>query len=470
MGACLLKAGFQVRCLARSPRKLGARPWSGDPRIEIAQVDLDDVQALSEALQGCQTAYYLIHSMRVAGPGYAEQDRRLARNFAEAAERAGVGRIIYLGGLGEVGDRLSKHLASRREVERLLGSGSVPVTVFRAAMIIGSGSASFEILRYLTERLPVMVTPRWVATECQPIAIDNILNYLVGCLSVPETVGATLDIGGPEILTYRQLIALMAKALGLRARVIIPVPVLTPRLSSFWIHLVTPISHRMARPLAEGLRNRVVCRDDRAARLMPQRLLSAEEAIHEAVRNVEADETESVGSWGGVILGDPDWAGGKVFVDEKWIHIRASAESVFHAVCRLGRRRGRYPADWLWRARAWLDHRVGGPGLRNEERPRLCLACGDALYFWRVVETTPVCSLRLRAEMKLPGEGTLEFLISPLRGVGDQGIHGCRLRQVVRFRPRGLAGLYYWYAVLPLHWLVFRKMLKAIRREAEASR
>jgi len=258
----LLDAGYRVRCLARSERKLEARPWSRTPAVEIVEGDLSDSDALAAQMSGCEAAYYLVHSMMVAGQDYAAQDRALAEVFAAAAARAGVRHIIYLGGLGESGADLSEHLASRREVEAALASKGTPVTVLRAAMIIGSGSASFEILRYLVERLPVMITPRWVQTECQPIAVSNVLHYLVPCLEVAETEGATLDIGGSDTLWYRELMNIMAESRGLRKRLVIPVPVLTPRLSSLWIHLVTPLSAGIATPLAEGLRNRVVCRDD----------------------------------------------------------------------------------------------------------------------------------------------------------------------------------------------------------------
>ncbi|MCA9254599.1 MAG: SDR family NAD(P)-dependent oxidoreductase, partial [Phycisphaerales bacterium] len=279
----LLAAGYRVRCLARDPRKLATRHWASDPNVEIVQGDVADADSLRYAMRGCDVAYYLVHSMMAVGDAYRSHDRRVAENFARAASEADVRRIVYLGGLGETGADLSEHLTSRREVETALATGTAKVTVFRAAMIIGSGSASFEILRYLVERLPIMLTPRWVRTESQPIAVRNVLHYLVECLHVPETIGRTLDIGGPDIVTYRELMDVMSDALGLRRRIVVTIPVLTPRLSSLWIHLVTPLSHRIARPLAEGLRNRVVCRNDEAAQLMPQPLLSSSEAIDAAL-------------------------------------------------------------------------------------------------------------------------------------------------------------------------------------------
>jgi uncharacterized protein YbjT (DUF2867 family) len=459
----LVDAGYRVRCLARDPGKLANRPWAQHPRVEIVAGDLGDSVATRHALDGCAVAYYLVHSMVAAGGDYPAHDRTLAARFAEAAEQASVQRIIYLGGLGELGEGLSKHLASRREVEEVLAAGRAPVTVLRAAMIIGSGSASFEILRYLVERLPVMITPRWVATECQPIAVDNVLRYLVDCLRVEDTTGRTLDIGGPDVLSYREIMGIMAGERGLRARLVIPVPVLTPKLSSLWIHLVTPLSRSIARPLAEGLRNRVVCRNRDAERLMPQRLLGVREAIRAALEQVEHHEVETVWSASGVVPGDPDWAGGTVFTDRRSVEVAASAASTFRAVCRIGGDHGWYAADRLWQARGWLDRLVGGPGLRRGRRDPERVAYGEALDFWRVTGVLPERRLSLRAEMKLPGEALLEFVVEPTAA-------GSRLTQTARFLPKGLLGLVYWYTVLPFHAFVFAGMLDGIRREAEESR
>jgi uncharacterized protein YbjT (DUF2867 family)/uncharacterized protein YndB with AHSA1/START domain len=430
--------------------------------VEIVAGDADDPESLRRALDGCAHAYYLIHSMIAAGREYAERDRAMAVHFARAAEEARVERIVYLGGLGELGEDLSAHLASRREVETLLASGPVPVTVLRAAMIIGSGSASFEILRYLVERLPVMVTPRWVSTEVQPIAVRNVVEYLVAILNAPETTGRTLDIGGPDVLSYRKLMEVMAEERGLRRRLVIPVPVLTPKLSSLWIHLVTPLSHRIARPLAEGLRNRVVCRDDEAHRLMPQRLLTVRAAIRAALDRVAHDSVETSWSMAGPIPGDPDWAGGTSFTDRREVEIPAPPEAVWRAVCRIGGGHGWYAADWLWRLRGFLDHLVGGPGLRRGRRNPEEVSYGEALDFWRVTGLERDRRLSLRAEMKLPGEALLEFTIEPR----DEG---SRLVQTARFLPRGLLGLAYWYAVLPLHGIVFRGMIDGIRRASLAA-
>lgn len=456
----LLEAGYRVRCLARNPQKLQVRAWASHPSVEIVAGDVGDRDQLTQQLAGCSAAYYLVHSMLAAGADYADQDRLLATHFAEAAAAAEVGRIIYLGGLGETGKDLSEHLSSRREVEQALAATGVPVTVLRAAMIIGSGSVSFEILRYLVERLPIMITPRWVQTESQPIAVRNVLHYLIACLTTPETAGRTLDIGGSEVLSYRKIMAVMAEELGLPRRLVIPVPVLTPRLSSLWIHLVTPHSASIARPLAEGLRNRVVCRDQEAQRLMPQKLLTVREAIHAALGKVAEGDIETSWSDAGVIPGDPDWAGGTTYVHREETGVDASPQMVFRTLCRIGGENGWYAADALWQVRGILDRLVGGPGLKRGRRSAEEIKYGDALDFWRVTGMEVGKRLTLRAEMKVPGIATLDFELQP-----DNG--STRLAQIARFQPRGLLGILYWFAVMPLHGYVFRSMLRGIREVAE---
>jgi len=456
----LIEHGCAIRCLVRSPAKLQNRPWATGPNVEIRQASLEDEPSLSRDLQGCETAYYLVHSMMSAGPDYAEHDWQMASTFARAAGNAGVKRIIYLGGLGETGQDLSEHLASRREVEEALASAGVAVTVLRAAMIIGSGSASFEILRYLVERLPVMVTPKWVSTPCQPIAVKNVIGYLVGVLGVPETAGEIFDIGGPDVLCYRDIMSIMAEELGLRRRLVIPVPVLTPRLSSYWIQLITPLSNTIASPLAEGLKNSVVCRENRIVGLIPQELLGVREAIHAALNRIAEHTVETSWSMAGPIPGDSDWAGGTVFRDIREITVQAPDWAVFRAVCRVGGGNGWYAADILWKVRGWMDQMAGGPGLRRGRRNPETVEYGEALDFWRVVGFERDRRLALRAEMKLPGEAVLAFRVEALND--RQSV----LHQSALFRPRGLLGLAYWYSVLPFHTIVFRGMLRGIEREA----
>lgn len=456
----LLEAGFAVRCLVRLPKKLESREWARQPQAEIRASNLEDTAAVARDLEGCEAAFYLVHSMNSAGSAYARHDEELARRFAEAARTAGVPRIIYLGGLGETGRDLSEHLRSRREVEQSLASTGVPVTVLRAAMIIGSGSASFEILRYLVERLPAMVTPKWVQTECQPIAVSNVIRYLVGVLDAPATTGRVFDIGGSDVLSYREIMQIMAEERGLRRRWIVPVPVLTPKLSSYWIHLVTPIGHSIAKPLAEGLRNPVICRENAIRELVPQQLLGVRESIRAALRQVSENGVETTWSMAGKLPHDADWAGGQVFRDVRRRAIDAPDWAVYRAVCRVGGGHGWYAARWLWRIRGWMDKLVGGPGLRRGRRDPERVAYGEALDFWRVTGVEQDRRLTLRAEMKLPGEALLEFRMEP-RADG-----GAVLEQRAMFAPRGLFGLLYWYAVVPLHHVVFRGMLDGIEREA----
>jgi uncharacterized protein YbjT (DUF2867 family) len=458
----LLAAGYRVRAVARDPSKLRGRSWAAHPAVELVTADVLNPGSLQPALAGVDTLYYLVHSMNPQVSDFSRADREAARNTASAAAATGVQRIIYLSGLGETGSVLSKHLHSRAEVGRILGAGPVPVTVFRAAMIIGSGSASFEILRYLVERLPLMITPRWVNTPCQPIAIRNVLGYLTGCLTRPETAGTTFDIGQEQVSTYRELMEIYAEEAGLPRRWIIPVPVLTPRLSSYWIHLVTPVPASIARPLAAGLSNPVVCREQRIRDHIPQDLLDARQAIRLALERLRQHQVESSWTDAGrippaewILPGDPSWAGGTVYQDGRRMVLPVSAERVWEAVSRIGGTTGWYYADWLWRWRGLLDRLVGGVGLRRGRRDPARLQVGDALDFWRVAAVDPPRRLLLTAEMKLPGAAMLEFT---LRGDGEE----TEIRQVARFLPRGLWGMAYWWLVTPFHRLVFSGMLRGL--------
>ena len=462
----LLERGYRVRCFARSRSKVLARPWATDARVEVVEGDATDEAALREAMRGCSAAYFLIHSMDTAGHQYRERDLQIATAFGRAAAAAGVQRILYLGGLGETGAGLSEHLSSRREVETALGCGGVPVTVLRAAMIIGSGSASFEILRYLVERLPVMVTPRWVRTEAQPIAVRDVLHYLIAALETPATAGKAIDIGGPDVMSYARIMQVMAAALGLRRRLVIPVPVLTPRLSSLWIHIVTPLGASIAQPLAEGLRNRVVCRNDDAQQLMPHQCLTIRESIDAAIARMEAGTVETAWSDAGVLPGDPSWAGGTEFVDRHEKHTDAPVAAAWAAVTAIGGENGYYASDWLWWLRGFMDRFLGGPGLRRGRRSASELRLGDALDFWRVTAIESPRRLELTAEMKLPGIATLTLEVEP---AGVRGA-GCTIVSTARFRPRGLLGIAYWYGVLPLHGIVFRGMLSGLVKASRAHR
>lgn len=463
----LLNDGMRVRALARTPEKLHGCDWGAHERLEIVRGDVFDRETLVHATQGCRAAYYLVHSMNPGNQDFAGADRRAAENFVEAAQRAGLKQIIYLSGLGESGDHLSEHLRSRTEVGEVLRSGTVPVTILRAAMIIGSGSASFEILRYLVERLPVMVTPRWVDTPCQPIGIRNVLNYLKGCLDCPQVVGETFDIGQDDIVTYRQLMKTYAEVAGLPRRLIVPVPVLTPKLSSYWIHLVTPMPAALAQPLAAGLSNKVICREQRIRDILPQRIINTREAIELALVRQKNAEVESTWYSAGLIPpaelsgpDDPDWAGGTVYRDQRRITIDLPPKRIWDTLSALGGERGWYYGDWLWSLRGILDKLVGGVGLRRGRRHPHEIRIGDALDFWRVADIKEGERLLLVAEMKLPGYATLEFLL-----MDDSA--GTVLTQTARFRPKGLWGILYWWAVSPLHHFVFNGLLRGIEAAAK---
>jgi uncharacterized protein YbjT (DUF2867 family) len=470
----LLDAGYSVRCLARTPQKLEPRTWARHPRVSIVQGDLASSENLAALMQGCGAAFYLVHSLLSSGEHDNARDAGLARRFVSAASEAGLARIIYLGGLRETGPRVAARLAGRSEVGRVLAAGDVPATVFRAAMILGSGSVSFEILRYLVQRQPIMLPPRWVKTAIQPIGVSNVLHYLVACLAEPRTVGQTLDIGGPDVLTYVDLLHTMAEELGLKRRFIFPLPVQARRLSTWWISFITPVSREMVRPLADGLANPVVCHDREAAALMPQRLLTARDAIASAVRQDQRSEVESAWSDAGTVPGDPEWAGGRVFMDRRQARVDASADAVFRAACRVGGHHGYYGAHWLrwlWALRGSLDELAGGPGLQRGRRDPNSLRYGDAVDFWRVTAVEPGRQLRLHAEMKVPGHALLEFAIDDAEGSADRrspaGRRSCRLTQTATFLPRGLMGYAYWYSMLPFHFWIFTGMLRGIKDAAE---
>ncbi|WP_225829871.1 SDR family oxidoreductase [Streptomyces sp. NK08204] len=469
----LLDAGHRVRCLVRSPHKLRDHPWAG--RVEIVQGDVTDAESVARGMDGADVAYYLVHALGT-GRGFEDTDREAARVFGEEARRAGVGRLVYLGGLtpASVPEReLSPHLRSRAEVGRILLASGVPTAVLRAAVIIGSGSASFEMLRYLTERLPVMVTPRWVRTRIQPIAVRDVLRILTGCARLPREVNRTFDIGGPEVLTYLDMMRRYAAVAGLPRRLILPVPVLTPRLSSLWVGLVTPVPASIARPLTESLRHEVVCRENDIERYVPSppgHPVGFDRAVTLALKRVRDAQVTTRWSSASVpgapsdpLPTDPDWAGGSLYTDLRERHADVAPEVLWDVIEGIGGENGWYSFPLAWAVRGWLDRLVGGVGLRRGRRDARRLRVGDSLDFWRVEEIERGHLLRLRAEMRLPGLAWLEMRVD-VDGAGT-----VRYRQRALFHPHGLLGHLYWRSVSPFHAVVFGGMARNIVRTAERS-
>ncbi|MDH2903041.1 MAG: SDR family oxidoreductase [Actinomycetota bacterium] len=457
----LVEEGHRVRCLVRNPAKLTTAPWHDDVEIVAGSIE----GPLAEAMSGVDVAVYLVHGIG-DGHDWAAKESRDAEHFRRAAEAAGVGRIVYLGGMGVDDKSLSEHLASRHDVGRILAQGAIPVSELRAAVIIGSGSASFEMLRYLVEVLPVMVTPKWVTTRSQPIAISDVLNYLVTVIGSPTPFAGVFEIGGPDIVSYAQMMDLYAQEAGLTKRRLIPVPFLTPRLSSHWVGLVTPVPASLARPLVDSLVNEVVVRDTRTVELLgaPERTLR--EAIRLALGRTSRHEVPTSFSDAELqpfraYATDPAWAGGTELRDERHRDTRASSPDVFAAVCSVGGEKGWYSGEWLWRLRGLFDQIWGGPGLRRGRRHPSELRVGDFVDFWRVDEIVQDQFVRLHAEMRLPGEAWLEWRITT-------SPRGTRLTQLARFKPRGLLGRVYWYSVAPFHGLVFPGLLRGIVTDAES--
>lgn len=456
----LIDGGHRVVCLARDPERLSGRAWT--EAVEVRRGDALDPDSLREALQGQEVAYYLIHSMAEGARGFEERDRLAAQNFGTAARAAGVQRIIYLGGLGADDKDMSAHLASRQQVGAMLRASGVPVTEFRAAVVVGSGSISFEMIRYLTERLPVMVTPRWVTTRCQPIAIDDVLEYLTRCLDEPRSAGRTFEIGGPDVLTYGEMMQGYAAARGLK-RYLIPVPVLTPRLSSYWVDLVTPIPAAYSHPLIEGLQSEVVVHDPGVRELFKFETMPYTEALRRALERTRLGDIETI------------WAGARadlnrgvalsvtqgIIVERRRVETAAATQTVFAIFSSIGGQRGWLYADWAWRLRGLMDRLIGGVGMRRGRRSPDSLRPGDALDFWRVEAVEPGRLIRLRAEMKLPGPAWLQLEAVP------QPAGGTLLIQTAFFEPHGLAGLAYWYGLYPFHQLIFSGMARAIAGRAQ---
>jgi len=456
----LVADGWRVRCLARQPEHLSLRVPAG---VEVMQGDLLDAASLSAAMQGVEAAFYLVHSMGATGD-FETQDRLAAENFAAAARGTGVQRIIYLGGLGADEPDLSAHLRSRHEVGERLRVHGVPVIEFRASIIVGSGSFSFEMIRALVERLPVMVTPRWVRVTAQPIAIGDVLAYLRAALTIKMDNSVIVDIGGPDQVSYGELMREYARQRGLR-RWMIPVPLLTPRLSSLWLGLVTPLYARVGRKLVDSVRHPTVVRDDSATRLFPIRPVGVREAIARALRNEDSSfaQTRWSDALSAAMNAPRQWGGarfGNRLVESRSAHVAAPSAKVFAAIERIGGAAGWHYANWLWMLRGWLDLLMGGVGMRRGRRDPERLRVGDTLDCWRVESIQPDQRLRLAAELKLPGRAWLEFEVEP------DG-NGTRLRQTAMFDPLGLWGLAYWYGVWPLHHIVFAGMLRGLAQAAE---
>ncbi|MEV7331225.1 SDR family oxidoreductase [Micromonospora sp. NPDC093244] len=465
----LLADGHTVRCLARKAVRLRDVPWAS--AAEIVEGDLSRPETLPAAFADVDVAYFLVHSL--GRPDFESADRTAATNFAAAARAAGVRRIVYLGGPEPASDAEvpSPHLRSRAEVGRILLDSGVPTAVLRAAVIIGSGSASFEMLRYLTERLPAMVTPRWVRNRIQPIAVRDVLRYLAGCAALPPEVNRGFDIGGPDVLTFLDMMQRYARVAGLRRRIIVPVRPLTPSLSSHWVGLITPVPNAIARPLVESLIHEAVAHEHDIARYVPDPpggLTGFDDAVALALAKVRDAQVET--RWSNAsgpdapaepLPSDPEWSGGTTYTDMRERAVDASPAALWRVIEGVGGEHGWYSFPLAWSIRGWLDRLVGGVGLRRGRRDPHRLQVGEALDFWRVEEIVPGELLRLRAEMRLPGRAWLEMRALPADGGRS------RYQQRAVFLPRGLAGHAYWGSVAPFHAVVFGGMARNIARNAE---
>jgi uncharacterized protein YbjT (DUF2867 family) len=454
----LLELGYRVRCLVRDPARLAGRPWA--PSIEMTAGDVLDADSLLPALQGVDTAYYLVHSL-AGGSDFHERDMAAARNFGQAAQVAAVQNIIFLGGLAEDTPGLSEHLRSRQATGDALREAGVPVTEFRAGVIVGSGSLSFEMIRYLTERVPVMICPRWVYTRTQPIGIREVLDYLSAALESPESRGRIIEIGGADVVTYGEMMMIYAEVRGLQ-RWMVPVPVLTPRLSSYWVNLVTPIPAVIARPLIDGLRNENVVHDQGARALFPSiQPVGYRASVERALARLQASNVETVwtdalsssqGAIQPVILTTREG----MILEKRHRVLPAPPSQIYRVFTGLGGRRGWLYMNWAWEIRGFIDKMIGGVGLRRGRRDPDELRVGDALDFWRVEVVEPDRRLLLRAEMKVPGEAWLQFQVTP------QEDGQTLLSQTAFFAPKGLFGWVYWYALYPIHRLIFSGLIGRI--------
>lgn len=458
----LLKHGYRVRILARNASRLKYHPWID--QVEISEGDAHNPAVLEEAMIGVDVAYYLLHAL-MSKDDFEQEEREMAEGFGAASKLAGVKRIVYLGGIIAPNEVMSPHLQARAETGEILRSSGVAAIELRAGVVIGSGSASFEMLRYLTERLPIMTVPKWVNVRIQPIAVRDVLRYLVGSASIDPTVSGVFDIGGPEIFTYKEMMQQYAEAAGLPRRIIIPVPVLTPRLSSGWVGLVTPVPYTLAKRLVASLKNEVVAADDSIRALIPDPqggLTPFKRAVQLALTKIKDAQVQTRWSDASIpgtpsepLPTDPDWAGGTLYRDVRVVHSPDKIEEVWKRVEAIGGDHGYSLATWAWEVRGFIDKIFGGVGLRRGRRDPDHLQVGDALDFWRVEAISKPKLLRLRAEMKMPGLAWLEFGLEE-----DIETGGTILTQVAIYAPKGLLGHAYWWSVWPMHGLVFPSMAK----------
>lgn len=463
----LLSGRYRIRAVARSLNKLSGRPWASHPNLEIAQADVNDPESLEKAIRGCSIAYYLVHSMYPEHKDFVSSDRKAANIFKRIANGSSLKRIIYLGGLGGDKPNASTHLKSREEVGRILQSGTIPTTIFRSAHILGSGSASFEILRYMAERLPIMIIPKEIInTRIQPICIRNVLNYLQFCIQKDETINRTFDIGGPDIITYRQLFEIYAEEMGLKSPLFICPPFhakgLGEKLGISVVQFALPVPPSISKPLLDGSSIEVIATENSIREIIPQDLMTCKEAIRRAVQKDSQKIVETKWTDAGELKppewmqkGDAQYAGGTLLRGGFKMHLDAQSKDVWPVISRIGGTNGWYYGDFLWQVRGWMDNLAGGVGLRRGRRHPENLLVGDALDFWRVLDVDPPNHLILLAEMKLPGEAIMEFVIEEMQ-------EGVELRLGTRFRPRGLYGILYWYTFLPFHNLLFGGMLRQI--------
>ena len=460
----LLDAGYRVRVLARNAARLKGHAWAD--RVEVVEGDASDAQAVAKALKGVDIGYYLLHAL-MDKDDFENKEARLAQVFAAEAKRASIQRLVYLGGIIAPNSELSPHMKSRADTGEILRASGVPTIELRAGVVIGSGSASFEMLRYLTERLPFMITPKWLNVRIQPIAVRDVLRYLVGAGAVDASVSGAFDIGGPDVFTYKQMMQRYAAAAGLRKRIIIPVPVMTPKLSSGWVGLVTPVPYRLARRLVASLKNEVVAADDRIRDLIADPaggLTDFDTAVKLAlvkIKDAKVDTRWSDASIPGApsspLPTDPDWSGGSLYRDVRVRQSDDPIDVVWKRIEAIGGDNGYSTATWAWELRGLADKVFGGVGLRRGRRDPNLLQVGDALDFWRVEAIERPRLLRLRAEMKMPGLAWLEFAV-------EADGAGCKITQTATYAPRGLLGHLYWWSVWPMHGIVFPSMVKKMAR------